>query len=472
MLTAKALMVQGTSSGAGKSYLVAALLRAFSDAGLRVAPFKAQNMSNNAGVVRPGLEIGRAQLLQAVAARAEPSVDMNPVLIKPEAGGRSQVVVLGRPDPELSALPWQRRKERLWPVVQAALERLQGRFDLLILEGAGSPAEVNLRRGDIANMRVAQAARAPVLLTCDIDRGGAFAHLLGTLACLPQRDRALVQGFLLNRFRGDPALLGSGPRWLERRSGVPVLGVIPWLPVPLPEEDDADLERRPTGPGPVAIVRLPHLSNFDEFAPLGQLASWVDRPAQLEGASWVILPGSKSTLADLDWLRATGLAAAIARAAQAGLPVLGICGGMQMLGGPITDPWGVEGGGGEAQGTGLLDLATSFAPQKAVRQRSLTDPLSQLPLRGYEIHHGETVPGSRVQTLVPGLLWRQGNVFGTYLHGLLETPAYLHSWLERAGLPVQVQEDLDARLDAVATQVRAHLDWPRVWSLATEGLRC
>ena len=468
----QAIMVQGCTSNAGKSYLAAALCRALSNAGYRVAPFKAQNMSNNAGVTADGLEMGRAQIVQAMAAKVTPDVRMNPVLLKPEADTRSQVVLLGRADPELTALPWRERKPRLWPHVQEALHGLLAEYEVVVIEGAGSPAEVNLRSSDIVNMRVAKEAGAAVLLACDIDRGGAFAHLLGTWHCLDARERGLLRGFLLNRFRGDASLLAPAPQWLEEQTGVPVVGVIPWLPHTLPEEDGfwAGDVAAPVADGFIAIAKLPRVSNLDEFAPLSGLARWVSAPAELEGARAIILPGSKATLSDLDWLRRTGLAAGVSRSAQAGVPVLGICGGLQMLGTAVSDPQGIEGGGAAGQtapGLGLLDLKTVMERDKTTRQTTLHDPETGAELRGYEIHHGVTEAGSGVQTQVPGLLWRQGNVRGTYLHGLLENPAYLHAFLGRAGLeapdPIPA---LDARLDAIAGAVKANLDWNLILELA------
>lgn len=461
----KAVMIQGCTSNAGKSYLCAALCRMLADEGLKVAPFKAQNMSNNAGVTPDGLEMGRAQLVQARAARVVPDVRMNPVLLKPEADTRSQVVLLGRADPELTALPWRERKPRLWPHVREALHSLMNEFDVVVIEGAGSPAEVNLRESDIVNMRVAREVGASVLLAADIDRGGAFAHLLGTWHCLNAEERALLKGFILNRFRGDARLLAPAPQWLEEQTGVPTVGVVPWLNVPLPEEDGVAIEsaedRRRKAKGFVAIARFPRVSNLDEFAPLGELARWVTMPAELQGARAVILPGSKSTAADLAWLRSSGLAGEISRLAAAGILVLGICGGLQMLGQTIHDPHGVE--GGNATGLGLLDLDTTWATEKTTRQTALTDPETGYKLHGYEIHHGQTEAGAGVQTLVPELLWRQGNVRGTYLHGLLENPAYLERFLAWAGLPAPAGLDsLDARLDAIAQQVKSSLDWERV----------
>ncbi len=465
---ARAIMIQGCTSSAGKSYLTAALCRILANEGVRAAPFKAQNMSNNAGVTPAGLEMGRAQLVQAQAARVVPDVRMNPVLLKPEADTRSQVVLLGQASPELSALGWRERKPHLWPHVQAALHSLMAEYDVVVIEGAGSPAEINLRSSDIVNMRVAREAGAAVLLAADIDRGGAFAHLLGTWHCLTPGERLLLKGFILNRFRGDARLLSPAPEWLEEQTGVPTVGVVPMLDIPLPEEDGFWTEKThaSSGDGFVAIARLPRVSNLDEFAPLGPLARWVTTPAELEGARAVILPGSKSSAADLGWLRACGLAAAVSRAARAGVPVLGVCGGLQMLGRTLSDPYSVESSTEEVLGLGLLNLATTFAADKTNRLTTCTDAETGLQLGGYEIHHGQTRAGPGVQELAPELLWRAGNVRGTYLHGLLENPAYLERFLGWAGLtPPEALESLDARLDAIAVRVRAGLDWAFVRGL-------
>nr|WP_076736929.1 cobyric acid synthase [Deinococcus maricopensis] len=470
-------MIQGCTSNAGKSYLTAGLCRALADAGYRVAPFKAQNMSNNAGVVPErgasdaggaGLEMGRAQIVQAFAARVTADVRMNPVLLKPEADTRSQVVLMGRAHPGLTSLPWRERKAQLWPHVQAALHDLMSEYDVVVIEGAGSPAEVNLRASDIVNMRVAREANAAVLLACDIDRGGAFAHLLGTWHCLTSEERALLRGFILNKFRGDARLLAPAPEWLETQTGVPTVGVMPMLDITLPEEDGlwADARGHDGAEGAVAIARLPRVSNLDEFAPLGPLARWVTRPEELDGARAIILPGSKATIADLAWLRASGLAGAVTRAAHAGMPVLGVCGGLQMLGTEVLDPHGIE-GGGAAPGLGLLDLRTVMAPQKTTRVTELHDPETGAALHGYEIHHGVTDAGEGVTTLAPERLWRQGNVRGTYLHGILENPAYLSAFLGWAGLPApDALAALDARLDRLAAATRTHLDWDLIVRLA------
>ncbi|HID65180.1 MAG TPA: cobyric acid synthase, partial [Anaerolineae bacterium] len=339
-MTAKTLMIQGTASSAGKSLLVAALCRIFCQDGVRVAPFKAQNMALNSFVTREGHEMGRAQVVQAQAAGLEPHVDMNPILLKPEQDARSQVVVMGRPWATLAAGEYYRRKGELWPVVTAALDRLRERYDLVVIEGAGSPAEINLRDSDIVNMAVARYARAPVLLVGDIDRGGVFASLVGTMVLLEEDERRLIKGFVINKFRGDVALLQDGLTMLEQRTGVPVLGVVPFIrDLQIAEEDSValgeplrrSLESSQGREVDIAAIRLPRISNFDDFDALaleeGVQVRFVDGPDQLGHPQAVILPGTKSTIADLLWLRQVGLARALCELAENGTPVVGICGG-------------------------------------------------------------------------------------------------------------------------------------------------
>jgi adenosylcobyric acid synthase len=456
----RALMVQGASSSAGKSLLVTALARVLHRRGVDVVPFKAQNMSNNARVVAGG-EIGTAQYLQALAAGVAPEVRMNPVLVKPEGNNRSQVVLLGQPDLELSRLPWQARQERLWPVIEQALRGLAAEHDFVLLEGAGSPAEINLPDSDLANMRTAEAARAPVLLIADIDRGGAFAHLYGTWALLPARRRALITGFVLNKFRGDPALLPPGPAQLQELTGVPTLGVLPWLEHGLPDEDGAAPPRHRGGRPSVAVIRYPAASNLDEFKQLEQVADvcFTDRAEHIHGADLVILPGSKHVAADLAWLASTGLAEAIRKRACRGRPVLGICGGLQMLGERVHDEAGVD---GSAPGLGLLPLVTYFAAAKQAEQttarfRPLPTPWTALggkTFTGYQIRHGRTEPAGAVSEALPaGLGFTNGPVLGIYLHGLFEQPHLVAALLgeQPARSPEQV-------FDELADAAEAHLD--------------
>jgi adenosylcobyric acid synthase len=456
-----ALMVQGTASQVGKSLITTALARALVRRGHDVAPFKAQNMSNNARVVSGG-EIGTAQYLQALAARVEPEVRMNPVLVKPEADDRSQVVVLGRPDLELSRLPWRLRSGRLWPVIERSLRSLQEDHEVVLIEGAGSPAEINLRDTDLANMRTAVAARARVLLVADIDRGGAFAHLYGTWAMLPEPERALIRGFALNRFRGDASLLPPAPEDLRRLTGVPTLGVIPWLDHRLPDEDDAATPRHSAGAPSVAIVRYPTASNLDEFKLMEQVADvrWARRPEDLD-ADLVVLPGSKHVASDLEWLRRAGVAEAVHARARRGRPVLGICGGLQMLGGRIDDEAGVD---GSAEGLGLLPLRTTFTESKLARPatcsfRGLSDPWAALNGRrfeGYEIRHGRTfADGASIVTLPGASGYAAGAVLAVHVHGMLEDPAVLH-----ALFGARPRRTLDHVFDDLADAIEEHLDVP------------
>ncbi len=457
----RALMIQGCTSWAGKSLLTTAMCRWFASQGVRVAPFKAQNMSNNARVVDGG-EIGVAQWLPARAAGIEPDVRRNPVLLKPEAGG-SQVIRLGRHDAQLSRQPWRDRSEALWPTVATALDDLRASFDLVVMEGAGSPAEINLNGNDIVNMRVAARAGAPVLVAADIDRGGAFAHLFGTWSLVRDEYRPLIRGFILNRFRGDPSLLPPGPEQLERLTGVPTIGVMPMLAHDLPDEDGAALHApRRGGRPPVAVVRYPSASNLDEFALLEQVAEvrWATQPWHLDGVSVVVLPGSKHVAADLSWLRKTGLDVAVRAAAERGIRVIGICGGLQLFGARLVDPDGVDGYG---DGLGLLPLTTTFRTGKVVRNRTLLLPdgwpapwesLGGRTVHGYEIRHGRTVVDGPVDlAMADALVVARANVAGWYLHGLLEDPDILEALF--GGRPART---LDETFDLLADAVDAHLD--------------
>lgn len=451
-MAARCVMVLGTTSGAGKSWLVTALCRWYARQGLKVAPFKAQNMSNNARVVAGG-EIGSAQYFQALAAGAEPDVRMNPVLLKPESDTHSQVVLLGRVDEALSRMPWQGRGEVLWPVVSRALDELRAENDVVVIEGAGSPAEINLKDGDIVNMRVARHADARCLVVTDIDRGGAFAHLYGTWALLDEAERRLIRGFVLNKFRGDPALLEPGPRMLQDLTGIPTVATLPmWREHGLPEEDGMALLPPPpregggggtqARPRTIAIVSYPRISNLDEFQPLRNMPGvrlvWARSPGELADADWIVLPGSKHTGSDLAWLRSQRLDRAIAQHARQGGAVLGVCGGLQMLGEALIDPGSIDGNG---PGLGLLPLVTVFEPEKLVtrthaRFGDLAGPwsaLSGLEVAGYEIHQGRTsqhagMARARV-ALADGLGWQddEGHVLGVYLHGLFEQPAVLQA---------------------------------------------
>ena len=449
-------MVLGTTSGAGKSWLTTALCRYYARQGLKVAPFKAQNMSNNARVVASlngQGEIGSAQYFQALAAKAEPDVRMNPLLLKPERDTHSQVVLMGEVNPKLTQMAWRDRSHHVWPVIAGALDELIAENDVVVIEGAGSPAEINLSNSDIVNMRVALHANAACVLVTDIDRGGAFAHLYGTWALLSENERGLIKGFVLNKFRGDARLLAPAPQMLQDLTGVPTVAVLPmWWQHGLPEEDGVfDDKTRSTGlvTKTVAVIAYPRISNLDEFQPLknvpGVRLQWVRSPAELAGLSpsdWVILPGSKHTSGDLAWLRKQGLDGAITRHAGQGGAVLGICGGLQMLGEALIDPHGID---GNAPGLGLLPLITVFDVDKTVQHTVTTfamqlasnpnawTALAGVTVQGYEIHHGQTAQhpamaqaGDVAHEVMPdGLAWAKGNVLGLYLHGLFEDPAAL-----------------------------------------------
>lgn len=429
-------MLMGCTSDAGKSFLVTALCRHFANQGVRVAPFKAQNMSNNAAVTSEGLEIGRAQYVQALAARVTPQARMNPILLKPSADTHSQVIVMGRYDAVATRTPWLERAPRLWPVISGALCSLVSEFEQLVIEGAGSPAEVNLRDTDLVNMRVALACDADVYLVADIDRGGAFAHLYGTYLCLEAAERRRIKGFVLNKFRGDPKLLGNAMDWLEERTGVPTAAIVPFMRHALPEED-ALHHRARFDPGKlnVALGLYPYASNLDEFDPLVNEAGVNVVPIRgrepLSDYAAVLLPGSKNTAESLRYLRTSGLADEIAAAAARGVPVFGVCGGLQLLGRRIHDPDQLE--GGDIDGLGLLDVTTTLRADKVTRQcETRTD--DGVLVRGYEIHHGATEAGPDARAhLADGLGWTQGPVTGVYLHGLFENTEYRRRWLERLG---------------------------------------
>lgn len=465
------IMILGCTSDAGKSFLTAALCRWLARRGERVFPFKAQNMSNNAAVCPGGGEIGRAQWLQAKAARLEPEARMNPILLKPEAETRSQVVVLGRHDPELSRTPWLERGPRLWPVVSSILDAVTVEYDRVVAEGAGSPAEPNLMRHDLVNFAVARHIGAACYIVADIDRGGAFAHLLGTYETIDIPDRRLVRGFILNKFRGDPALLLDAREWLEERTGLPTVALVPFRRSILPEEDS--FFHRPsgaTGRIKIALTLYPYASNLDDFDPLagedGIDLVPVREVADIEGASAIVLPGSKSTVSSLDYLRKTGLAGRISRAAREGIPIFGVCGGLQMLGDEIRDPLGVEGVG--ARGLGLLDVVTTLAPEKTVRLRD-AECEDGSRVHGYEIHQGETnimagparadeagTPTGVVAHLSDGLGWRSANVTGVYLHGIFANTAYRQRFLSSLGWRGETMDwnaRLESDLDAIADLV-------------------
>ncbi len=469
-------MVQGTGSDVGKSVLVAGLCRALANRGLSVRPFKPQNMSNNAAVTTDGGEIGRAQATQAIACRVEPTTDMNPVLLKPQADRTSQLIVHGKVRGTLGSGNFRAARGALLGDVLESYRRLRAQCDVVVVEGAGSPAEINLRDGDIANMGFARAAGVPVVLVGDIDRGGVIAAIAGTRAVIDPADAAMIRGFLINKFRGDPALFEDGYRAIEQLSGWRGFGVVPWLAdaVRLPSEDAVVLERgarRKTGKLVVACPILPRISNFDDLDPL-RLEPDVElvmvppgQPIPAE-AALVVLAGSKATIADLAALRAEGWDIDLLAHHRRGGAVLGLCGGYQMLGRRIADPLGIEGPAAEAEGLGLLDVETVLAGDKALRQ--VTGEALGARFAGYEMHMGETSGPDAGRPLarfddgrVDGAISADGSVAGSYVHGLFAEPAQRAAWLARIGgegSGADYRASVDAALDAIAATLEAHCD--------------
>lgn len=489
MSRAKCIMVQGTMSGAGKSLLCAALCRIFAQDGYRAAPFKSQNMALNSHVTRDGLEMGRAQAVQAQAAGAEPDVRMNPVLLKPSSDTGRQVIVLGEVRGHMSAAEYFRYKRQLFPEVLAAYDSLAAEHDVVVIEGAGSPAEINLRADDIVNMGLALRVGAPVLLAGDIDRGGVFAQLYGTVALLQPEERERIAGLVINKFRGDLEILRPGLSLLEEKTGKRVLGVVPYLKVDVDDEDSLaprlgreDVHK----PLDAAVIRLPRISNFTDFAPLEEHPQigvrYVDDPRKLGSPDLVVLPGTKSTGGDLLWLRQNGLEAAILKLAAAGTPVLGVCGGYQMLGEAVHDRSGVEhGAGGSIRGMGLLPVETTFLPEKVrtrVRGETASGPLAGAGLEGYEIHMGSTqVRGEPFCRLEDGREdgCVRGSVWGTYLHGLFDSGELTQKLAEllcrRKGLRAESARAVShaayqqGQLDLLADGVRQALDMREIYRI-------
>lgn len=495
MTRPRALMILGTASHVGKSLITAAFCRLLAEEGLRVAPFKAQNMALNSFVTADGGEIGRAQVAQAEAAGIEPTVEMNPILLKP-MGGVSQVVVEGTPVGVMSAREYYAAKDALWPRVAAAYDRLAGEFSYVVLEGAGSPVEINLAEHDLTNLRMAQHADAAVILVADIERGGVFAQLVGTWELLEPADRSRVIGFLINKFRGDVTLLDSGLEMIRERTGVPVLGVLPYQPdIQIDQEDSLGIDETSTvddmdfNPDDldIAIARLPGLSNFTDFWPLsrcpGVRVRYVHRGADFGRPDLVILPGTKTTVRDLDWLRSVGLAERIVEAAaqETGPVVLGVCGGFQMLGRRIDDPLAVESRQPSVAGLGLLAVTTRFLPTKTRHRVQGQLVWEEVAISGYEIHMGET---EREETVAPfahltrlrdgtrvwdGARGPDGRVFGSYVHGLFDSLPFsvtlVNTLRQRRGLGAldtaawqTHRERLAARYAALGAFLRAHVD--------------
>ena len=481
----KILMIQGTGSDVGKSLVVAGLARAFANRGLKVAPFKPQNMSNNAAVAGEGFEIGRAQALQARAARLDPHVDMNPVLLKPQGGAGAQIVVQGRVVGQAAARDYQAWKPRLMPAVLESFARLRHGRDLVLIEGAGSAAEINLRAADIANMGFARAVDAPVVLVGDIDRGGVIAQLVGCAAVLAQEDAALVKGFVVNKFRGDASLFDDGMRLIAAHTGWKPLGLLPFFPpaARLPAEDALSLRGDSAGGGglEIAVPLLPNIANFDDLDPLknetGVSLSFVPRGAPLPAAArLVILPGSKATLADLAALRAEGWDIDLGGHLRRGGRVLGICGGYQILGKRIADPFGLEGPPGAAEGLGLLDVETTLGGEKTLRKVAGASLADGAPFAGYEMHLGATFGADCARPLLrfddgrlDGAASPDGSVAGCYVHGLFADDAQRAAWLRRLGASpstLRYEAMVEETLDGLAAHCAEHLDLDALLEMA------
>lgn len=497
-MPAKVLMIQGTASSVGKSVLVTALCRILRQDGYKVAPFKAQNMALNSFVTKEGGEIGRAQAVQAGASGIEPSIYMNPVLLKPEADAKSQIIVLGKVAKNLKANQYYEYTPYLLKVIEDSLNRLRSNYDIVVIEGAGSPAEINLKEREIVNMRVAQMADSPVLLVGDIDRGGVFASIIGTLELLTEEERNRVKGLIINKFRGDLALLKPGLDFLEERSKKPVLGVIPYFRgINIAQEDSVYLDERTNHREiglNVAVIRLPHISNYDDFDPLEELGCvvhYINEPSELDNSDMIILPGTKSTIADLAYLRQQGLASAIIRRAKTDTPIIGICGGYQMLGKTISDPSHVESGESHISGLGLLDIETTFGQIKTTTQvkarvvaaKGLFAGLNGAEVTGYEIHMGQCqnqdcppvlqvveTPEGKTDYL-DGAINKDGLIFGTYLHGLFHNANFTHNLLNRLRrlkrLPTAaaILINKEKRYDELAGIARQNLDINQIYKI-------
>lgn len=505
---AKTIMIQGTMSNAGKSLIAAGLCRIFKQDGYRVAPFKSQNMALNSFITEDGLEMGRAQVMQAEAAGIRPRAEMNPILLKPTNDTGSQVIVNGEVMGNMSARDYFAYKRRLFPQVMEAFHRLEEKYDIIVIEGAGSPAEINLKEDDIVNMGMAKAAKSPVLLVGDIDRGGVFAQLVGTVMLLEEDERAMIKGLIVNKFRGDKTILDPGLAMLEERCGIPVVGVAPYMRLEL-EDEDSLTERfggsQETGVIDIAVIRVPRISNFTDFNPFesieGVSLRYVTNVRELKSPDMIILPGTKNTMEDLLWMRQNGLEAAVKKEAAAGTVIFGVCGGYQMLGGTLSDPDGVE-AGGSILGMGLLPMDTTFAGAKTrTRVRGtfgapdgVLAGLAGTPAEGYEIHMGRTTLREGVQPLTEIADYAnggeacspkpdgasRGNVYGTYVHGIFDrketAEGIIRALAERKGVDlgqigaVDFAAFKETQYDLLAAGLREHLDMKRIYEILEQGV--
>ena len=498
---AKVIMVQGTMSNAGKSFLVAGLCRVFMQDGYRTAPFKSQNMALNSYITKDGLEIGRAQAMQAEAAGIEPTVEMNPILLKPTSNVGSQVIVNGEVLGNMKAMDYYANKKQLVPEIEKAFEKLSEEYDIIVIEGAGSPAEINLKENDIVNMGMARIAKAPVLLCGDIDRGGVFASLYGTVKLLEDEEQSMIKGLIINKFRGDVEILKPGLQMIEEKTGIPVVGVVPLSPLDIDDEDSLSDRLTHTGQKggiDLAVIRLPHISNFTDFNVFermdGVSLRYVGSAGELGTPDLIFLPGTKNTMDDLTWLRESGMETAVLRCAEQKVPVMGICGGYQMLGELLEDPDGVE-HGGSMRGMGLLHTKTVFSRAKTrtqiqgrVNTVSICGEFAGREVQGYEIHMGRTEKTGDCQETIyledgrlDGLSNPEGTVFGTYLHGIFDygdlAAMTVSRLMRRKGIDPKnwhfdPEEHKRREYDKLADLVRNSLDMKRIYEILEAGITC
>lgn len=499
-MAAKAIMIQGTMSNSGKSFITAGLCRVFKQDGYKVAPFKSQNMALNSYITEDRLEIGRAQAMQAEAAGIAPTVEMNPILLKPTSNVGSQVIVNGEVYGNMKAMDYYSKKQQFIPEVMKAYNKLAEEYDIIVIEGAGSPAEINLKDNDIVNMGLAKLVKAPVLLAGDIDRGGVFASLYGTVKLLDADEQAMIKGTIINKFRGDVKILEPGLRMIEEKTGIPVVGVVPMEYIDIDDEDSLSSRltvRKTEAVIDIAVIYLPHISNFTDFSAFERMDGvglrYVRKPSDLGNPDLIILPGTKNTMDDLAWLRESGLEAMILRASENKTPVIGICGGFQMLGDMLLDPHGVE-HGGQMRGMGLLNTETVFADAKTrtqIRGKVLEsfgdfDGLCGIAVSGYEIHMGETrnLGGCRTCIVLEdgrtdALLNEAGTVFGSYLHGIFDSDgvaaAIVSKLCEKKGVQLSQEEFnlqayKEAQYDKLAALIRKSLDMKKVYEILENGI--
>lgn len=494
----KSIMIQGTMSNAGKSFITAGLCRVFRQDGYRTAPFKSQNMALNSYITEDGLEIGRAQAMQAEAAGILPTAEMNPILLKPTSSVGSQVIVNGEVRGNMAAADYFRQKKTLIPDIMRAYRRLEENYDIIVIEGAGSPAEINLRENDIVNMGLAKMTKSPVLLAGDIDRGGVFASLYGTVKLL-EGEASFIKGLIINKFRGDVKILEPGLKMIEEKTGIPVVGVIPVRDIDIDDEDSLSERLKVTKAGnglDVAVIRLPHISNFTDFNSFGRMDGislrYVSVPGQLKNPDFIILPGTKNTMKDMEWLRESGLEALILRQAEKNTPIMGICGGFQILGKELKDPEGVE-HGGNMRGMGLLDAITVFEPAKVrtriggkvISNAGFLEDVEGLAVTGYEIHMGKTYGEGNIRPFIQledgrtdGFCNFPGNVFGTYLHGIFDSEGFLEGifkrqmkekGIETGGTVPDLRAYREEQYDKLAALIRESLNMEEIYRILERG---